>query len=196
MFLRHTGRCLLAMSGLALAATTMAAPVEYKIDPEHTFPSFEADHMGLSTWRGKLNETRGKVVLDRAAKKGSVDLTMKIASIDFGHEGMNKHARASDIFDAAKYPEATYKGTFSSFDKSGNPLEVKGDLTLRGVTKPVTLKIERFKCMDPHPMNKAETCGADAFGEFKRSDFGVNFGLDMGFSPEVKLRIQVEAIKI
>ena len=187
-------RSLLAASVSALAFTAVAAPVSYTIDAEHTYPSFEADHGGLSTWRGKFNKSSGTVVLDRAAQTGSVDLAIQIDSIDFGHDEMNKHAKAADMFDAAKYPLASYKGRISRF-RNGQPSEVQGDLTLRGVTRPVALTIERFKCVDPHPMNKVETCGADAYGNFKRSDFGLNFALDMGFSPEVKLRIQVEALR-
>jgi len=187
-------RSFLAVSLSVLAVTAVAAPVNYTIDPDHTYPSFEADHGGLSTWRGKFNKTSGTVVLDRAARTGSVDLTIQVDSIDFGHDEMNRHAKAADMFDAAKYPVAKYKGRFSQF-REGKPSEVRGDLTLRGVTRPVVLKIDRFKCVDPHPMNKVETCGADVSGSFKRNDFGLNFALDMGFSPDVKLRIQVEALK-
>ena len=180
---------------LLAASATSALAATYNVDPTHTYPSFEADHGGLSTWRGKFNRSSGTVVLDRAAQKGSVDLTIQIDSIDFGHEEMNKHARAADMFDAAKYPVASYKGRISRF-RNGQPAEVQGDLTLRGVTRPVALKIERFKCVDPHPMNKVETCGANVYGSFNRGDFGLDFALDMGFSPEVKLRIQVEALKL
>ena len=195
MPLQPSLRSLLVLSAGALALSALAAPVTYALDPDHTYPSFEADHGGLSTWRGKFNRSSGTVVLDRAAQKGSVDLTIQIDSIDFGHEEMNKHARAADMFDAAKYPVASYKGRISRF-RNGQPADVQGDLTLRGVTRPVALKIERFKCVDPHPMNKVETCGANVYGSFNRGDFGLDFALDMGFSPEVKLRIQVEALKL
>ena len=195
MFLRAIVRsCVVLPAAGLVAAAALAAPVEYRIDPDHTYPSFEADHGGLSTWRGKFNKTTGTVTLDRAARTGSLDLSSAIDSIDFGHDEMNQHAKGADMFDAAKYPTATYKGTFSRF-RNGAPVEVKGQLTLRGVTKPVMLEIRHFKCVDPHPMNKVETCGADVYGSFKRSDFGLTFALDMGFSPEVKLRIQAEAIK-
>lgn len=188
----------LLIATLLSATVSMAANAAestYMLDPTHTYPSFETDHFGgVSVWRGKFNKTSGTVVLDRAARTGSVDLTIQVDSIDFGHDEMNRHAKAADMFDAAKYPVATYKGRFSQF-REGKPSEVRGDLTLRGVTRPVVLKIDRFKCVDPHPMNKVETCGADVSGSFKRNDFGLNFALDMGFSPDVKLRIQVEALK-
>lgn len=178
----------------ALTNTAIAAPVTYNIDPNHTYPSFEADHFGgLSTWRGKFTKTAGTVVLDRAAKAGTIDVTVQTDSVDFGHEKMNAHAKGGEIFDAAKYPKATYKGKFTAFN-GDVPTEAQGDFTLHGVTKPLTLKINRFKCM-PHPMLKKEVCGADASAAFKRSDFGVSYGEAYGFNMDVKLQIQVEAVK-
>jgi len=179
--------------GLALPlSAAFAAPVNYDIDPDHTYPSFEADHMGgLSTWRGKFTKTSGTIVLDRAAKTGSVDITVDTASIDFGHAEMNKHAKAGDMFNVAKYPKATYRGKITEF-KGDVPSKVEGDFTMMGVTKPLALTINTFKCME-NPMTKAPTCGADASGVFNRGDFGLNFALDMGFKPEVTLNIQIEA---
>ena len=172
----------------------VAAPVTYNIDPNHTYPSFEADHFGgLSTWRGKFNKTAGSVVLDRAAKTGTIDVKVQTESVDFGHDKMNTHAKGEEIFDVAKYPTATYKGKFTAFN-GDVPTEAQGEFTLHGVTKPLTLKINRFKCM-PHPMLKKEVCGADASAAFKRSDFGVSYGESYGFNMDVKLQIQVEAVK-
>lgn len=118
---------------------------------------------------------------------------MDIKSIDFGHDEMNQHAVAPDIFDATKYPTATFKGSFTAFD-GDKPEEATGQLTLRGVTKTVKMDIDDFKCIN-HPMEKREVCGADVSTSFDRSDFGLNFGLDMGFKPEVDLKIQVEALR-
>ncbi|MVW69906.1 YceI family protein [Bordetella sp. 15P40C-2] len=177
-----------------LSSSALAAPVTYDIDPSHTYPSFEADHMGgLSTWRGKFNKTSGVIVLDREARSGTIDITVDIDSIDFGHDEMNAHAKAPDIFDAAKYPTATFKGRFTEFD-GDRPKTAKGDFTLRGVTRPLELEIDDFKCID-HPMEKREACGADVSGSFNRGDYGLNFALDMGFKPEVELEIQVEALR-
>ena len=177
-----------------LTVAANAAPVTYDLDPSHTYPSFEADHFGgLSTWRGKFNQSRGVVVLDREARTGTVEVTVDINSVDFGHDEMNKHAVAPDIFNAAKYPTATFKGTFTKFD-GNRPEEATGDLTLRGVTRKVKMDIDDFKCID-HPMVKREVCGADVSTEFSRKDFGLDFGLDMGFKPEVELKIQVEAVR-
>jgi polyisoprenoid-binding protein YceI len=182
------------LSAFAFAGTAIAAPATYNIDPNHTYPSFEADHMGgLSTWRGKFNTNSGKIVLDTAAKTGTVEVVVDIASIDFGHDKMNEHAKGAEIFDVAKFPTATYKGTLASFT-DGKPTKVTGNLTLHGVTKPVDLTINSFLCK-PNPMTKKEVCGADALATFKRSDFGVDFGAAYGFKQEVTLRIQVEAVK-
>lgn len=185
---------LLASAGALASVSATAAPVTYDLDPSHTYPSFEADHFGgLSTWRGKFNKSQGVVVLDREARTGTVEVTVDINSVDFGHDEMNQHAVAPDIFDAAKYPNATFKGTFTKFD-GDRPEEATGDLTLRGVTRKVKMDIDDFKCIQ-HPMIKREVCGADVSTEFNRKDFGLNFGLDMGFKPEVKLKIQVEAVR-
>jgi len=174
------------------AASASAAPVTYNLDPSHTFPSFEADHMGISVWRGKFNKTEGKVVLDKAAGTGQVDLTVDIDSIDFGLDIMNAEAKKPTLFDAAKYPKATYKGKLDGFT-NGVPTQLVGDLTLHGVTKPVALKINSFKCL-PHPMLKRELCGADVVGTLNRDEFGIDAGKPYGFRMDVTLRIQVEAI--
>jgi polyisoprenoid-binding protein YceI len=174
--------------------TAAAAPELYNIDPNHTYPSFEADHMGgLSVWRGKFEHTTGTILLDRSAAAGTIDVSVDTRSLDFGHERLNEHAKGPEIFDVAKYPTATFKGQFSRFD-ADKPVEVRGELTLHGVTKPLTLTIGSFLCK-PNPMTKKEVCGADATGVFNRSDFGISFGKEMGFRQEVKLAIQVEAIK-
>jgi len=175
-----------ASAGSAFAADT------YNIDPRHTYPSFEADHLGMSVWRGKFTKTSGTVTLDRAAKTGTLDLVIDPKSIDFGLEAMNEHARKPEMFNVEKFPQITYKSKALKFD--GDKLvEVDGELTMLGVTKPVTLSVKSFKCM-PHPQLKRDWCGADAVAEFKRTDFGLNFGVPR-FSPDVKLAIQVEAIK-
>ncbi len=175
---------------LAIAAS--AAPVTYKIDSSHTYPSFEADHMGgLSLWRGKVNSNSGTVILDTEAETGSVEVTMDMTTIDFGHEKMNDHAKADDILDVEKYPNATYVGTLTNF-VDGEPTAVEGNLTLHGVTKPVNLEITRFKCM-VHPMKKVDVCGADASASINREDFGIDYAKAYGFDMGVKLLISIEA---
>jgi polyisoprenoid-binding protein YceI len=179
---------------LATAALgAQAAAVTYAIDPMHTYPSFEADHMGgVSTWRGKFDKTKGSITLDREAGTGTVDIQIDPNSIDYGLAAMNKAAKSNELFDTAKYPRASYKGKLEGFT-DGKPTRVVGMLELHGVTKPVTLDIRKFKCM-PHPMLKRELCGADAYATINREDFGMAAGKDWGFDMKVDLRIQVEAI--
>jgi polyisoprenoid-binding protein YceI len=183
--------------GALLSTVTMAAasaaPVAYTIDPTHTFPSFEADHMGVSVWRGKFNKTTGQVTLDKAASTGTIDVTIDANSVDFGLAIMNDKAKSAELFDTAKYPQARYKGKLDGF-VNGAPTQVLGELTLHGVTKPVALKINSFKCI-PHPMLKRDLCGADAVATFNREDFGIDAGKPYGFKMDVTLRIQVEAVQ-
>ncbi|HEU4655006.1 MAG TPA: YceI family protein [Steroidobacteraceae bacterium] len=175
-----------------IALSANAAPVTYNIDAAHTYPSFEADHMGgVSTWRGKFNATSGKIVLDREAQTGTMNVTVDVSSIDFGNDRLNQHAQSPDMFDVAKYPTATYEGKLVKF-KDGAPTEVQGTLNLHGITKPVTLKIDHFLCKK-HPMNGKEVCGANATANLNREEFGISYGKQLGFDMNVLLRIQVEA---
>jgi polyisoprenoid-binding protein YceI len=178
-----------------VAGAATAAPLKYTIDPDHTYPSFEADHFGgLSTWRGKFNRTSGTIVYDKEAGSGTLDITIDPASVDTGHDKLNEHVRTGpDMLDVKKYPTATYSGKLSKF-VNGAPTEVDGTLTLHGVSKPVTLRIDHFDCR-PHPMKKGQNvCGANATGTIDRGTFGVDWGRNYGFKMDVKLEIQVEAL--
>ena len=184
-------RIVLASIAALLNASAFAAPVTYVLDPKHTYPSFAADHMGgLSVWRGKFTDTSGKVVYDKDAKTGSIEVTVNMNSVDFGLAKLDEHAKSAELFDAAKFPTATFSGQFTQFN-GATPTEAAGTLTLHGVTKPLTLKINSFMCK-PNPMTKKEVCGADASATFNRSDFGVTYGDAYGFKMWVKLDIQVE----
>ena len=186
-------KVILLAGALSLTAVSaLAAPVTYKVDPGHTYPSFEADHNGgVSKWRGKFNSSSGTFTLDKDAKTGTVEITIDIASLDFGNDKLNEHAlKEPAMFDVAKYPTATYKGKVSKWGASG-PSEIAGELTLHGVTKPLTLKVNSFLCKE-NPMTKKEVCGADAETTFNRGDFGVSYVLDKGFKPDVTLRIEME----
>ena len=180
---------------LTLAATSAtAASTTYNVDPDHTHPSFEVDHFGgLSTWRGTFKKSSGTVTLDAEARTGTVDVLIDTATIDFAHDKLNEHASSPEMLDVVKFPTAEYKGKFLDF-ANGAPRTISGNLTLHGVTKPVTLTINSFKCID-HPMLKKQVCGADASGSFNRADFGVNYAQQYGFNQNVLLRIQVEAVK-
>jgi polyisoprenoid-binding protein YceI len=131
--------------------------------------------------------------LDPAAKTGTVSVTIDVASIDMAHDKLNEHVVGPEVLDVAKFPTATYEGTLGGFS-NGAPTTITGNLTLHGVTKPVALKVNSFKCIQ-HPMLKKEVCGADASGTFSRYDFGVNYGEKYGFKPDVVLHIQVEGVK-
>ena len=175
-----------------------AAPAIYTIDSNHTHPLFEADHFnGLSVWRALFKRTTGTVTLDAAAGTGAVDITIDMTSVDFGHDKLNDYAvnsTAVPIFEAAKYPPARYQGTLTGFI-NGAPTAVLGNLTMRGVIKPVALRIDSFKCIANHPLLKREVCGADASGTLNRADFGITVGEQYGFKMDVVLHIQVEAIR-
>jgi polyisoprenoid-binding protein YceI len=176
-------------------ASATAAPTTYRVDPDHTHPSFEVDHFGgLSTWRGTFKKTSGTVQIDTAAKTGSVDVIIDTASVDFAHDKLNAHVSSPEMLDVSRFPTAEYKGKFVEF-ADGAPKTISGNLTLHGVTKPVTLTINSFKCIQ-HPMLKKEVCGADASGTFSRADFGVNYGQQYGFKQDVLLRIQIEGVKV
>jgi len=186
-------KTILPLALALFAAAAQAAPVTYIVDPDHTYPSFEADHMGISVWRGKLNKSSGKVVLDKAAGQGTVEVAIDLASIDFGLDALNAWATGPEFFDVAKYPTAVYKGKLAGFS-NGAPAQVTGELALHGVTRPVNLKINSFRCV-PYPLLKRDFCGADALASFNRDDFGLDAGKPYGFKMEVLLRIQVEALQ-
>jgi len=187
-------RALLAAAIAGTSALALAAPEKYTIDPMHTYPSFEADHLGgLSIWRGKFNLTSGAITLDREAKSGTIDVKIDMNSVDFGFDRMNTHAMSGDMFDVQKYPTATYTGKLVGF-KDGVPTEAEGTLNMHGVSKPVKLTINRFLCKK-HPRSGKEVCGADASAALNREDFGISYGKQLGFNMDVNLKISVEAVK-
>jgi polyisoprenoid-binding protein YceI len=183
---------------LTAASVASASPTTYNIDPKHTHPMFEADHLGgVSIWRGLFKKTSGTITLDSAARTGTLDVTVDMASVDFGNDELNDvavNSSAPPIFEAKKYPTAYYKGTLGDF-VNGSPTTVSGLLTLHGVTRPIELAINSFKCIDDKPEPKQQVCGADAFCVLNRADFGIVVGQKYGFKMEVTLRIQVEAIR-
>lgn len=180
---------ILLLAGLPISSY---ATDSYSIDPQHTYAHFSVNHLGFSTMQGRFDRSSGKVVLNRAAKTGSVDFTIEAASITTGFGKRDDHLRSPDFFNVAEFPNLIYKSSAVKF-KGDVPVSVEGSLTLLGVTKPVTLTINAFKCAN-HPMNKKELCGADATAQIKRSDFGMKFGLP-NIGDDVKLEFEVEAYK-
>jgi polyisoprenoid-binding protein YceI len=179
----------------ACAGTALAKPVTYVCDPAHTHPSFAADHMGgLSVWRGLFGKSSCTIVLDRARRTGSVDVTVDTSSVEFGLPKLNEDVRrGASLLDTAQYPTATYKGTLADF-VNGKPTRVIGQLTLHGVTHPLTLAIDSFECK-ALPMMHQYRCGADARGQIERDRYGIDFGKPFGFQMWVRLKIQVEAVR-
>jgi polyisoprenoid-binding protein YceI len=177
---------------VAAAAVPAIAADSYTIDPQHSFPSFEVMHMGFATIRGSFYSMSGKIVLDPAGRAGSIDATIDVSSVTTGYAKRDEHLKTDDFFDVAKYPTMTYKSTKLKY--SGSKLTgVDGELTLHGVTKPVSLTITHFYC-GTNPVMKKPACGADATASIKRSDFGVSAFVP-GISDEVKIAIGVEAFK-
>jgi len=175
-----------------ISSAAFAAPETYTIEGTHTFPRFEYSHFGYSTQLSRFDKTTGTITLDKAAKTGSVDVTIDTTSVNTGYPLFNQHIQGEDFFDTAKYPTITYKSTKVNFD-GDKPATIEGNLTVKGVTKPVTLTVTSFHCM-PHPMLKKDACGANATATIKRSEF--NAGKYAPYvGDEVKLTIAVEAFK-
>jgi polyisoprenoid-binding protein YceI len=181
----------LALALASLAAAAAAAPETYAIDPSHTAPRFEYSHLGYSMQSHRFDKTSGRIVLDRAARTGAVDVTIDAKSVNTGYAPFNEHIQGDDYFATAKYPDITFKSTAVRFD-GDKPAAIDGDLTIKGVTRPVTLTVTHFQAM-PHPMLKKDAIGANAVAKIKRSDF--NMGKNAPFvSDEVTLNIAVEAV--
>lgn len=184
----------IAVAMLALAVTLPAAAQEiYVGDPGHTMASFETGHLGISWIRGRFNKTTtAKVMLDRAAGKGVIDVAIDTASLDTGHEARDKHLRSADYLDVEKFPTMTFRSNSLKF--SGDTLVgADGDLTIMGVTRPASLKVSTFRCIQ-HPVNKKDMCGAEASTAIKRSEFGIKRGA-VGIGDDVRISIQIEAYK-
>lgn len=181
---------------LALATTlssfAYAAPETYVIDPSHSLPRFEYSHFGYSIQLSRFDKTTGTITLDRAKKKGSVDVAIDAKSVNTGSALFNEHIQASDFFDTAMFPTITYKSSKVHFE-GDKVAAVDGDLTIKGITKPVKLTVSSFLCM-PHPMVKKDACGATATAKVKRSDFNMSKHAPY-VGDEVTLTIPVEAIK-
>jgi polyisoprenoid-binding protein YceI len=184
---------LIAFSVAALISSAAhAAPETYVIEPSHTLPRFEYSHFGYSVQLSRFDKTSGTITLDRAKKTGTVDVTIDSKSVNTGVPIFNEHIQAADFFDTEMFPTITYKSSKVTF-KGDQPVSVAGELTIKDITKPVTLTINSFLCM-PHPMVKKEACGATATAKVKRSDFDMSKHVPY-VGDEVTLTIPVEAIK-
>lgn len=185
-------RLILAAALATLSAATFAAPETFVIDGAHTFPRFSYSHFGFSTQLSRFNKTSGKIVLDKEAKTGSVDVVIDTKSVDTGFDVFNGHIQGEDFLSTEKYPTATFKSTKVRFE-GDKPVAVEGDLTIKGVTKLVTLTLTSF-VLQPHPMLKKDAIGANATTKISRTEFGAGkYAPNVG--DEVTIDLAVEAIK-
>lgn len=176
-----------------MTSVSAHAAESYTIDPFHTYPNFEINHLGFSTMHGRFGKTEGKLTIDWANNTGTVDIVIDAASIDTGMKKRDDHLRSPDFLNAAEFPEITYKSTKVKINDD-KTARVDGNLTIMGVTRPVTLEVESINCGE-HPMQKGtHVCGFDAEGEIKRSDFGITYALP-AVGDEMELKIQVEATR-
>jgi len=188
-------KTLLALAAVATlsAGVAQAQSATYAIDPTHTFVTFEIDHMGASTNRGRFDKKEGTVQLDKAGKTGKVELTIDATSLSTGTPAFDKHLQSADFFNVAQFPTLKFVGDKFSFN-GDKVSEVAGTLTLLGKTMPVTLKANKFSCYE-NARIKREVCGGDFETNIQRSQWGMTWGANYGFSDTVKLVVQVEAIK-
>lgn len=177
---------------LACAFPAAAHEQHYRLDADHTYPSIEVPHMGISIFRGKFNHSTGTATIDQEAHTGSVEVHVDTSSIDMGHDKVNEHLRSKDFFNVAEFPEAVYRGKLV-FD-GDKVVAVDGELTLIGATKPLRLTVNSFQCL-PHPWLKKPWCAGDASGQLERADYGMGMGAENGLG-WVKLQIQFEAEEI
>lgn len=182
----------LAIALAALLAAPVCAADNYTVDPRHTWPVFEVNHLGYSTQRGRFNNSSGKIILDIAAKKGSIDLTIDTASLDMGFDKWDEHMKSDDFFNVEFYPTMRFVSDKLIFD-GDRVVAAEGSFTLLGITRPLTLAVGNFRCA-PHPMNKKPTCGADISATLKRSEFGMTKYVP-AVSDEVRISVPIEAIK-
>lgn len=184
------------MKRLLVVAATLGLPVfamadSYTIDPTHTYPNFTINHLGFSTLHGRFDKTSGTITMDRAKGTGSVDVVIDVASVSTGFQKRDDHLRSPDFFNATEFPQMTFKSTKVTFEGAG--AKVEGQLTIKGVTKPVTLNVDSINC-GVHPMNKKDVCGFNATAQIRRSDFGVNYALP-AVGDDISLSFEVEAVK-
>lgn len=188
--MQKTLTALILASAVSLPA--LAAPETFAIEGTHTYPRFSYSHFGYSTQLSRFDKTTGTIVFDKAAKTGTVDIVIDTKSVNTGFATFNEHIQGEDFLDTAKYPTATFKSTKVVFE-GDKPVAVEGNLTLKGVTRPVTLTVTSFQAM-PHPMLKKDAIGANATAKIKRSEF--NAGKYAPYvGDEVRIDIAVEAIK-
>ncbi|MFQ5469517.1 MAG: YceI family protein [Gammaproteobacteria bacterium] len=188
-------RLLLTAAVLTIPLSAVSAPVSYTVDPAHTFPHFRINHLGFSTMQGRFNSTTGKITIDKEGKSGSVDVVIDASSVDTAHGKRDDHLRSPDFLNVVEFPEITYKSTKVTIN-TDNSAVVNGDLTIMGVSKPVTLNVSPMNC-GVHPMDPKKekfVCGFNATAVINRSDYGVKYALP-AIGDEMELFFEVEAVR-
>ncbi len=175
----------------AVLSSAVAAPVTYNVDQSHTYPRFSYSHLGLSSQTSSFSKTTGTVVFDAAAKTGSVDITIDMKTVNTGFADFNGHIQGEDFLDTAKFPTATFKSSRVVFE-GDKPKSIEGTLTIKGVSRPVTLTVTSFAALQ-HPMAKKQALGANAYTVIKRSEFNAGKYVPL-VSDEVRIDISIEAI--
>lgn len=174
------------------AGAAGAEPAAYRFDPAHSFVHFEVLHFGTSTLRGRFGPLEGETMLDLPAGRGRVALRIPTAVVSTGMAVLDSRLRQADMLASEANPEAYFVAEHFAFD--GPALrEVRGEFTLRGLSRPLALRALRFHCA-PHPALRRAWCGGDFEAEFRRSDYGISYGLPL-VADRVRLLIQVEAIR-
>jgi polyisoprenoid-binding protein YceI len=176
---------------VAFTASVQAAPETYVIDNSQTVANFSFSYLGMSNKTHKFDKTSGKVVFDHAAKTGSAEVTIDAASINTGIALFNSQMQSADFFDAANYPVITFKSSNMSLD--GEQMSLTGDLTIKGVTKPVTLAVTRFKCNSGAAL-QSDVCLANATVTIKRSEFNMGKYAFLA-SNDVTLSLTIGAVR-
>jgi polyisoprenoid-binding protein YceI len=190
---RQSGAFAFALLLAAASGAAGAADESYVIDPAHSQPSYEIRHTIFSTQRGDFTKSTGKITIDREAKKGSIDVAIDTTTIRSHDPRLDTILKGEDYFNVAKYPTMTFKSTALRFD--GDRLTgVDGELTMIGVTRPVTLTVSDFQCGE-NPFNKKPMCGAEVTTTIKRSEWGMKTGVGRSSGDDVKITIPIEAYR-
>jgi polyisoprenoid-binding protein YceI len=171
-------------------STAFASPETLVVDSNHTFAHFSYSHLGFSTQQSRFNKTTGTVVYDPEARTAVVDITVDAKSVDTGSDLFNGHIQGPANLDTANFPTVTFKSTDVTFTED-TPTSVDGNLTIKGITKPVVLKITSFKHAQ-NPMTHTDAIGAMASGMIKRSEFNAGQFVPM-VGDDVTLTISLEA---
>jgi polyisoprenoid-binding protein YceI len=182
---------LLCIALACLPAAAAASPESYTIDPYHTIPHFSLEYHGFGTFIGRFDKTSGKFTVDRAAKQGALEFVIETASLTTGDgergtrpRSRDEHLRSVDFFNVAEFPRMTFRSTGVKFNGDA-PSEIDGQITLLGITRPVTWKVDRWVCKD-HAVYKRPACGGNVSTTIKRSDFGMKYAIP-SISDEVRL---------